>query len=295
MAKQNWQTFYKRYCKVKITIRETSFEVQAFEHLPFWQSIAKGEWEQDTFEVIDAFAKKHDIALDVGSWAGPITLYLASKVGRVHALEPDPAIYPQLEENVSLNPSLADKISTHSLALSSKSERVPLYARTEYGQSSSSLLNRAYDLKAEEHCDTVSLKDFVLREKIEKLDFIKMDIEGGEFIVLPTLEDVLKKLNYPSLLISFHYNHLRESILKEKIAFPLFSKLILKLDSWGLSTFFQKRTNQRIQESLSALSVYSYIYCSDGERKTLTELLRKPQQIKNRSFIFTNQQWKKSD
>lgn len=280
---------------MNINIRDTSFEIDPFEHLAFWESIANGSWESETYSIIDAFCNKESVVLDLGSWAGPISLYAANKCEKVYALEPDPAIYPQLLHNVGLNPRLKDKIRCIQKAISNTNGKQKLFARERYGESSSSLVNRMRDKLSSAECNTITLKSLVKSEQIKQIDFIKMDIEGGEFEVLESITDTLSKLNYPNLYVSFHYWHLLESLLQNRHWPKFFCKAMLKFAKWGLFSIFQKEMKQRISSSLMGLKAYSFIYTSNGSLIQHNELMANPLLIKNENFLFTNQKWPAND
>lgn len=280
---------------MEIKLLNTSFSIAPFEHSPFWESIANGEWEQDSYRIILAFVDENDTVLDVGSWAGPISLFAASIAKKVYALEPDPAIFPQLKHNVKLNPKLSTKVSCHQVALFHTSGTQALFAREKYGQSSSSLLERSRDKLSNEQCQTITLLDLVAQEKIDKVNFIKLDIEGGEFDLLPTLSPALQELNYPTLYISFHYTHLKESILKRKLNRSFLSKLILKIERKTSFSFFEKEALAKINVCFNALKGYRYIYTKSGQSVDFSQLLENPQLIKTEDLVFSNQKWNAID
>ena len=52
----------------------------------------------------------------------------------------------------------------------------------------------------------ICLKDFIEQEKIDKIDFIKIDTEGFEFNILLGLESDIKKVKY--ILFEHHYDNM---------------------------------------------------------------------------------------
>ena len=276
---------------MKISILNVSFEIDPFESLPFWKSYEKGELEKETFEIIKRFVGEEDIVLDIGSWAGPFTLFSAHLAKMVYALEPDPVAFPQLAHNVSLNAEIKDKIAYLQFALSNKNGRQTLYARKQYGQSSSSLLQRSRDRLAKEECDTITLSELLKTQQIDRVHFMKMDIEGGEFTILPELKAVLDQLNYPTLIISFHSDQLKEYLFKKRIHNLLLTKALIKLESIFKFSLFKKKLYKLIRSSLQSLEGYRNIYTVQGEEIAFGELMKQPQLIKNKSLIFTNESW----
>ena len=52
----------------------------------------------------------------------------------------------------------------------------------------------------------ICLKEFIIKEKINKIDFIKIDTEGFEFNILLGLEDDIKKTHF--ILFEHHYDNM---------------------------------------------------------------------------------------
>ena len=52
----------------------------------------------------------------------------------------------------------------------------------------------------------IRLKDFILQERINKIDFIKIDTEGFEFNILLGLEEDIKKVKF--ILFEHHYDNM---------------------------------------------------------------------------------------
>lgn len=277
---------------MEVKIGNKSFQINPDVHVQYWNYIAEGKWEKETFRIIDAFTKETSTLLDLGAWAGPISLYAASQCKQVIAFEPDPAVFYQLEQNVKLNPKLSHKIKCFPYALAEESAKHRLFARKKYGESSTSLLQRSRDKLSDEICESISLENFILQEKISRIDFIKMDIEGYEFKVLPQLKPALEKLNFPSLLISFHRDHLLENILVQKHQNKWLNKFLFKLHKWGLYTSYKKLINERIIASLTSLKDYKYLYDESGSSFNLSLFMGKPELIKNQALLFSMKKWK---
>ena len=165
---------------MKLKINDIAFEADASFKPHYWKDIDAGLWEKQSFELIDAIVKESDQVLDIGCWAGPLSLYMAAKGADVYAVDPDPAAFGALLKNLELNPSLSHRVHPYQLAISNENGKSKLYARTDYGNSSSSLLQRSRDGIDHEAADTLSFEAFIEKTKLKQIDFIKMDIEGGE-------------------------------------------------------------------------------------------------------------------
>ena len=175
-----------------------------YDHEPaFWDRLEQGTWEPLTFTVFDRFLDPQHACLDIGAWIGPTALYAASRARHCYAMEPDPVAFSRLRENVALNPSLESRItlSSQCLAPSCGSLRIGNKTSATGGDSMSSLLfaGSAVGWQAQ----GVTLERFLSDSAIPDCSFIKMDIEGGEFDVLPAIAATLADRR-PTLYLSLH-------------------------------------------------------------------------------------------
>jgi FkbM family methyltransferase len=181
-------------------IHGISFRVNP-SHLGFWRSVSRGRWENETFAILDRFLKTDLDFIDIGAWIGPLTLYGASQSRRVLAVEPDFHAYRCLLENLELN--RVRNVVTFQAALGARTEirRMSIMQ----GQPGNSL-TRLTDLGPGGDTFEVpgfSWTDWVALANPGKVSLIKIDIEGGEFELLPAMMDYLAK-GRPPLLISLH-------------------------------------------------------------------------------------------
>ncbi|WP_433991509.1 FkbM family methyltransferase [Kordia algicida OT-1] len=247
-----------------------------------------------TFAIFDHFINEDSVVLDIGSWSGVLTLYAAKTAKEVHALDPDPVCFSELNRNVQLNPAVADKIKTYKTAISAQKETVRLSARETYGASSSSILERKRDAENSLELETISLADFLEKENIQKVDFIKMDVEGAEFKILPTIGKAIEKINYPTLYISFHYSFLNENIYHKNIPSVFLNKLFMRLENTFGFSRYKSKIRKEIANLYDDLKAYTYIYKSDGTPISFEDLAKKPELIKETDLVFTNVEWRAS-
>lgn len=276
---------------MKITIRNKSFFVHEGNQKETFQFINSGNWEPYTFEIFDYFIDKNDVVLDLGAWHGVTSLYLAHLSKKTYAIDPDPICFEELSKNLYLNPILNSKIKPYQLAISNKADRLKLFAREQYGASSSSILKRNRDEKKSIEVDCITLQDFIKREEISEVDFLKMDVEGAEFLILPTIKSFLEQTNYPTLYISFHYQFLNENEYSKWISSKTITKIILKLENKLNFSLLKNKLKKNIQNLFNDLYKYQYIYTQNGDLITHNDLVKNPELIKNFELIFTNKKW----
>ncbi|MGK0421789.1 MAG: FkbM family methyltransferase [Polaribacter sp.] len=279
---------------MQIQLKNHTFQIDPGQNKHHWTHINSIDWEPHTFTVFDKFINENATVLDIGSWSGVLTLYAAKTAKEVHALDPDPVCFSELEKNISLNLDVAKKIKTYKTAISDNKEIVRLSAREAYGSSSSSILERKRDTENSLELETVSLADFLEKEHIQKVDFIKMDVEGAEFKILSTIGKVLRKYKYPTLYVSFHYNFLNENMYHKYIASSFLNKVLMRLETMLGFSLFKTRIRKEIANLYKDVKAYAFIYKTDGTQIYFEDLQRNPELIKETDLVFTNVEWNTS-
>ncbi|MBO9444625.1 FkbM family methyltransferase [Ruegeria sp. R14_0] len=168
-------------------------------HSKFWRKVAAGQWEPETFAVLDKFLSPDRDYLDIGAWIGPTVLYGARKARHVWCFEPDPTAYRHLAWNLDLND--IQNVSAFGVALSDQFGVARMASvRGEPGDSTSSLL---HDGDHGNDALTIAWDQFEAVNDLSQVSLVKMDIEGAEFFVLPMLLPWLKRTR-PALYLSLH-------------------------------------------------------------------------------------------
>lgn len=277
---------------MKIKINNIEFLVNKKFNPDFWNYVSLGKWEPHTFEIIDNFVSENSKVIDIGSWIGPLSLYMAGKGANVYSIEPDFIAYEELILNLKLNPTLNKLINPFRLAITSRSEKVKLYARKNHGDSSSSILNRITSNGDHINVNGVSFNKFLDISKLKQVEFIKMDIEGGEFEILPNIVSIVEKIGLPTIFISFHYSYLNEFLYQEKFRSKKIAYLLLKLERKIGYRFFKTKIISIIENALNISKKYKYIYTEYGEKVKFTDL-NPDLMIKNKmNLVISNKKWK---
>jgi FkbM family methyltransferase len=128
-----------------------------------------------------------DIGANVGTFSLPMARYV-SPGGRIIAVEPGPSQLERLKFNIKLNPSLETLIEVHELAFSDH-EHV-LFWKEESGNPGNAAFNPSDGIRME----MTTLDLFATAHGLQRLDFIKIDVEGMELEVLTGAEQSLESL-----------------------------------------------------------------------------------------------------
>lgn len=145
---------------------------------------------QKILELVSVVLPKNAVIVDGGANVGLITIPLAKQNPNytVIAFEPQPAIFNALCGSISLNG--LENIISHRLALSDKRETLSLpiidyNSRRDFGN----VVLQPYD----GHIDNRNVSAVRLDDMVEKVDFIKLDIEKMELKALQGAEFLIDK------------------------------------------------------------------------------------------------------
>lgn len=187
-----------------INIRGTKLRVDPYD-TPFWDKITQDIWEPHTFDILSKMLGPNSVYCDLGAWIGPTVLYAAQKCRHVVCVEPDPVAYQRLDNNLRLNN--VKNVTPFQFALSHETGRQRLGSfKRKLGSSMSSFLAQDRSLPGAE-VDTVTWDAFSALCEVDSFSFIKIDIEGAEFKLMPTMKAYLARQK-PSVYLSLHPHRL---------------------------------------------------------------------------------------
>lgn len=170
----------------------------------FWDKAAAGEWEPELLALIEALIGPGDVFLDIGAWVGPTALHAALCGARVVGVEADPAAAARLAANVAANPELAPRVRIIERAASPRPGRLRLGAPRKPGDSMASLL--LPEASARWEVETIA-PAALLAEAAPTAPgkiLVKVDIEGGEYELLPALAAALDPAVTRAVIAGFH-------------------------------------------------------------------------------------------
>lgn len=148
-------------------------------------------------------AKTNDIVLDAGANCGHLSIFfskLVGKEGRVYAFEPDKFNIERISENQALNRELFNNIQIEELLLWNENKWIDFNEAGTVGSSAVWITDADNCVQKE----AVRIDDWVTKNNITKLDFIKMDIEGAEIEALDGCVQTLENLKPNFAIASYH-------------------------------------------------------------------------------------------
>ncbi len=217
---------------------------------PIERKMLTGVYENDAIKIIEKLVNEGDVCFDIGANVGPITFALAQKVtprGKVYAFEPGPPTFERLVQNISGNPLYASAIIAENLGVSEQNGEL-LWSE---GTGNDGRGNGSLRVGGNITVKVVSLDAYCISRGIDKIDFIKIDVEGMEPEVIKGAEAILEKYR-PILYFETLPN------IEETRGFPVFTEIaniLKKLNYVFYSTSNSGELNRQDKVGVSVMTL----------------------------------------
>ncbi|MDB4766610.1 FkbM family methyltransferase [bacterium] len=203
--------------------------------------------EDDSYEVQKRILVGHDVntIFDVGAWVGISALSYSENfpLAKVHVFEPFPESFDKMSSAVSVN----NMITAVNLAVTDTNGKATFYSNNNETTNSllpSAVNNTKTDFFRQQvqeiEVDTVTLDSYCQQHNVDKINILKMDVQGGE---LKALAGAAKLLETQSIdLIYCEVNFTRQ--YEES---PLYHDIAIYLEKYGyrMFNFSDLITNER--------------------------------------------------
>lgn len=155
---------------------------------PFWN----GEFDEDDVAFFRAGILPGDTVFDVGANVGLISIPIGCHLkalgsGKLISFEPIPGNYERLTANMKLN-GLDGIARAYNVALGDQEGTLEISMETRHGAKTGNAIQSKIVGDSKDHtkfsCVLTRLDTFVKQEGIDKVDFMKVDIEGAEMLFL---------------------------------------------------------------------------------------------------------------
>jgi FkbM family methyltransferase len=206
---------YDKTLKIKLSLRDwIQQQIYFFEF-----------YDERGIRYIKSQLMEGDIFIDVGSNIGAYSLIAAKLVGdkgQVIAFEPVHQVRNRLIENSALNQ--LRQLRVEPLAVFDKNTELMLHISSQenFGMSSMHAHDEVSGLT--QLAQTVRLDDYVNKHFMNKIDMIKLDIEGAELFALNGMKSTLKRLK-PLVLIEISSDVLEGTDLRADQIYAFFDDL----------------------------------------------------------------------
>ncbi len=153
-----------------------------------------------------AFCAEHmppenGVFLDIGGNAGIFSLYIASimQSGTLIVAEPQPAMFARMQANFALNPDHTERLSVHlhQTALGAETGTLTLSIPESAGQASARKVEGVPTLDV----PVVPMLNLLQDASADKLDLLKIDVEGFEDGILFPFFETAPAALYPAAIV----------------------------------------------------------------------------------------------
>ncbi len=173
-----------------------------------WQNdlgnhLLAGEYEGPEYEFVQRFLRKGMVVLDIGANEGFYTLlaaYCVGKNGFVIAFEPSPRERNRLRMNLGLN--LCGNVRVEEAAVADREGVMSLHVVQTAETGCNSLRPPAVQGPTRIlPVDVTTVDHFLRRNAVERVDFVKMDVEGAELLALKGAKNLFRTIPRPVVMI----------------------------------------------------------------------------------------------
>lgn len=177
------QNYLVKYCGYQFNVN-TLYPIES----AIWLS---GVYEVTTTKFFRQVLREGDVFLDIGANCGAVTFVAASAIanGKIYAFEPGNTIRSRLQANVDLNRSLANIVKVLPFGLGLETGKLLYYEDENYRGNGALFDSLGMPV------DVMKLDDWVSLEKIDRIDAIKIDVEGMEYDVMLGGKSTLEKFH----------------------------------------------------------------------------------------------------
>ena len=217
-------------------------------------------FEDENFNLINKIAQKGWNVIDVGANIGLYTLLFSRLIGsegNVYSFEPSDEAFFRLQQNIKLNN--LKNVTVLKKGVSDKAGVMEFHITEDdaYNSLGFTPMKEVVETKS---ISVVTLDEFVKSNKIEKVDVLKIDTEGADYLVAKGASELLKGKNAP--FIFCEYNR----VVKNGYDFSLDSMVKL-LESYSYLCF--EISNMKLKKFDEANSNSSDLVCLKENHKAI--------------------------
>lgn len=149
-----------------------------------------GELRSDYYGLEKIQLSENDIVLDIGANVGMFSIYAKKKFGcKVIAFEPVLSNFEQFQKNIILNGLSLSDIELHNTAITDVEGGEIKIGTPKDNTGGSSAFYHTHDMPI---CKTETIDKYIT----EGCVYLKIDCEGGEYAIIPTILDKLNQFKY---------------------------------------------------------------------------------------------------
>ncbi len=176
----NFSKSFKRDFHYKVWGYKFKFWIQS--HQSYWL-FKNYIMDYDEFVFIEKLSRKGDVIFDIGANIGVYSMWFDKSIkgeGRIFSFEPDSNNLKKFQYNLKLNNNV-NAIKLYDCAVSNSKGFIEFFSGLDEQSSISFATDQDYNSTKVE---TISIDDFCNENAISIINYLKIDVEGAEYLVL---------------------------------------------------------------------------------------------------------------
>lgn len=168
-----------------------------------------GEFEVDIINFLKSLLNECSIFFDIGANIGIYSLLASKHIrngGKVYSFEPSDWAYERLMENLKLNDSKNVEVLKLAATNSSGLKRFYVCEDDAYNSLNSFPMK---DVQKVIEINSIRIDEYCSNHNVKKIDILKVDAEGADYLVLKGAENILRSDTPPIIICEFNRNILK--------------------------------------------------------------------------------------
>jgi len=188
-----------------------------------WDLHNNKKYEDDVKKIFLNKINEGDTVIDVGANIGYFSLLAAKKIGskgKIFAIEPMKQANNWLKKNLKLNDFKNDEVLE--VAIGDKQGIMKMYKKSE--SSEMIILNPTISKKDLIICGEINIEtidNIISQKKIEKVNLLKIDVEGFEYEALLGCKESFKANKIENIICEIHTKYLKNRGIDEQNIYSL--------------------------------------------------------------------------
>ena len=170
------------------------FELWPTEYVDRYSAV-EGIFERPFVNYVKSMLPKNSVMLDIGANIGNHAIFLAAGCREIHCFEPNPKVAERLRRNIAHN-DLTKRITVHEYGLGDRDEVLTFAENCDGNLGASKFVKAGEEFGPKQramHLEVKSASSAIDGLNLDRIDFIKVDVEGMEEAVLTSLKPIISR------------------------------------------------------------------------------------------------------